>query len=265
MVDVPLRHKAGDRRPATGPSGSAFSRAKAARVTPAIRRPRWPRVLAIAALVAGAVLALGYATRLGIDAYRGSLTLSGLSEDQAPVAITIAGERLRIPGNMFRDSVARAGGTLKAAELVVHWPTFAGYSKALDADFKDGSPSAPLVYLTVAERTVALDAAARLDGVYARFFVGDPVASPPGLTARRLSLDSGYDGEIVYYGPAGADRFVARCLPEARADTPATCIRDIAIGRNLTLLYRFNRDIIGGWQDLDRGIRALGAKFIASG
>jgi hypothetical protein len=88
--------------------------------------------------------------------------------------------------------------------------------------------------------------------------------APDGLTARRLSLDSGYDGEIVYFGPAGPDRFVTRCLADAPADTPPTCLRDINIGRNLTLLYRFNRDIIHDWQELDAGIRALGDKILTA-
>ena len=71
--------------------------------------------------------------------------------------------------------------------------------------------------------------------------------------------------KIVYYGPDVPQRFVARCLPVATADIPATCLRDIAIGRNLTLLYRFNRDQIADWQSLDAGIAALAGKITSGG
>jgi hypothetical protein len=197
MVDVPLRHRPGQKRPSVTPWPQG-SWPQAPRVAAAIRRPRWPRVLLAFGVGAVLILTLGYGTRLAIDAYRGSLTLTGLSDDTMPVTVTIAGESLAIPGNMLRDDTARAGGVIKQADLVLHWPALEGYSQSLAADFRDGSASAPLIYLTIAGRTVALDAAARLDGLYARYFVGDPLPAPPGLSARRLSLDSGYDGEIVY-------------------------------------------------------------------
>jgi hypothetical protein len=234
-----------------------------ARVAPAVRRPRWRRIAAGAALVVAAILALGYATRVGIDAYRASLTLSGLSDDATPVPLTVAGERLTIPRNMLRDAAVSAGSDQKQADLVLHWPSLEGYSKSLAADFKDGSASAPLVYVTIGPRTVPLDAAARLENVYARYFVGDALPAPEGLTARRLSLDSGYDGEIVYFAAGGADRFVARCLADAAPETPATCLRDIGIGRNMTLLYRFNRDIVRNWKELDAGMHVLADRILA--
>ena len=232
-------------RPAAGPGQKTVARPKP-RLAPAIRRPRWPRVLAIVAIAAGLLAGLGYAVGYGLDAYRASVTLTGLTADATPIALTVAGEALAIPGNMIRDPAERSGDPLQQVDLVMHWPTLDGYSRALASDFTDGSPSAPLVYATIAGQTVAVDPPTRLRDIYALFFTGDPLDAPGGLTARRLSLDSGYDGDIVYYGPPGPDQFVARCLAEATAETPATCLRDINFGENLTLIYRFNRDIIGG-------------------
>ncbi len=264
MVDVPLRHKVPGQRPAAAQSSPPKGGRPMPRLTPAIRRPRWPRVL-LAVVVAGAVVAgLAYGARVGIDAYRGSLTLAGLTDDPRPVAVTIGSEALAIPGNMMRDASDRAGGTMKQADLILHWPTLEGFSDALATDFRDGSPQAPMVFATVAARSVALTPAERLDSVYTRSFVGDPLPAPPGLAARRLSTNSGYGGEVVFYGPPGNDRFVARCLADATVDTPATCIRDINFGQNLTLLYRFNRDIIGDWQALDMGMRSLANHLVAA-
>ena len=233
-------------------------------MVPAVGRPRGPRIALAAALGIVAILAVGFAARLGLDAYRNSLTLTGLSADPSLVALTVAGEQLTIPGNMLRDPAVRKGGAVAEADLLLHWPNLEGYSKPLAADFADGSPDAPLIYASIAARTVPLDATELLVGVYQEFFVGDPLPAPDGLTGRQLSPNSGYDGEVVYYGPDGPQQFVARCLAEATPETPATCLRTINIGKNLALLYRFNRDRIGDWQALDAGMQTLAVKIVAA-
>ena len=241
----------------------ASAKPDAPRVITAVRRPRWPRIAGVIVVCVATIVLLAYATRVAIDLYGASLTLTRLSADPSPVAVTIGGENVAVPRNMLRggDSV-RNGQTVDRAELLLRWPGLEGYAPASAADFTDGSPFAPLVYATISPRTVALDSAARLDNIYARYFVGAPIVAPGGLTARALSAESGYTGEVVYYGPAGQQRFVARCLARATADMPATCIRDLPMGQNLTLLYRFNRDIIGDWQALDAGMQALAARLV---
>jgi hypothetical protein len=160
---------------------------------------------------------------------------------------------------MLREPATRGGGAVKQAELLLHWPTLEGYTQALAADFIDGSPAAPMVYATIAPRSIALDPGARLDGIYSKHFVGDPLPAPTGLTARRLGAESGYSGEIVYFAAAAPERFVARCVAESTPEIPATCLRDLKVGKNLALTYRFNRDIILEWVALDDGMRALRA------
>jgi hypothetical protein len=175
------------------------------------------------------------------------------------VTLLVAGESVAIPANMLRFADQRRGGAVEHADLVLHWPTLEGYSEALAADFMDGSPAAPIVYATLARRDTPLDAAERLEAVYRRFFVGEPLPAPTGLTARRLDGDSGFVGEIVYYGPEENGPFVARCLAQSTPEVPATCLRDIPVGRTLSLLYRFNRDLIGDWRALDTGMAAVAA------
>jgi hypothetical protein len=213
-------------------------------------------------MLIGAVVAMGYGARWGIAAYRAALVVTGLSDDPAPVHLTIGDETIVVPGNMLREAAARAGGEVKRAELVLHWPTLEGYSPALARDFVDGTPSAPLVYATVAPRSIGLDAEARLDSVYADRFVGEPLPAPDGLSAHRLGAESGYGGEVVYYSAPGPGRFVARCVSPSTPEIPATCLRDFDMGRGLAMLYRFNRQIIGDWAALDGGMRALAARIV---
>jgi hypothetical protein len=246
MVDVPLRHRGRSRRPT--PAADRHSRLG------------WP--LAIVALIIVGVFALGGLLRIAIDAYQARMTLTGLSDDPRPIALSIDDEHLAVPANMIRFAGTRRGGPVDQIDLALHWPALEGYSARLAEAFKDGSPSAPIVYATIARRDTALDATARLDNVYARFFVGKPLPGPAGLVGRRLGEDSGYQGEIVYFLPDGPRPFVARCLAESTPEMPATCLRDVNLGTGLSLLYRFNRDLLADWRALDTGVLDLAVGFL---
>jgi hypothetical protein len=165
---------------------------------------------------------------------------------------------------MIRFERSRDGGSVDRVDLILHWPTLAGYSKELADAFKEGTLDAPIVFATITARDTALDASARLDQVYSRYFVGNPVAGPDGLVGRRLSADSGYGGEVVYFVPDDLHPFVARCPcpAESTAEMPATCLRDFNFGQNLSLLYRFDRDLLAQWTNLDTGFHRLATGFL---
>jgi hypothetical protein len=199
-----------------------------------------------------------------IENYRDRIALRGLDGKPSPVSLSIAGEPLSIPANMFRFRADRRGGALDRVSLLVHWPTLDGFSDELADDFKDNSPDAPLIYLTVAPRDTALDSTARLATVYENFFDGPVVPGPAGLVGRRMKADSPYAGEVVFFQPRGNVPFVARCMVESTPEIPSTCIRDVNFGRGLSLLYRFNRTRLADWSRLDAGLYALADSFLFS-
>jgi hypothetical protein len=243
MVDVPLRHK----------SATAASAGRG-EAKPGSAWQRWVP-WAAAALAAVAVGGWYYAT----VAPRGALNLVS---DRTPVALTVAGHRLLVPANMLRTAASRRGGNVEQADLVVHWPDLDGYTPRAAADFMTGDPRAPIVYVTIRGQESPLDATARLDTVYARFFTGKPVAGPTGLVGRALSADSGFGGEVVYFLPAAAQPFAARCFATETPEVPATCLRDINFGGDLTILFRFDRNLLGQWQQLEAGMRRLAANVL---
>jgi hypothetical protein len=164
---------------------------------------------------------------------------------------------------MIRSGRTRRGGAVERIELALHWPTMSGYTAELAEDFRQGPPVAPIIYATIAPRETPVDSTGRLDTVYARFFEGTAVAGPQGLVGRRLSADSGYGGEIVYFDPANRTPFVARCPAEVSPDMATTCLRDIAVAGDLSLLYRFDRSLLGDWRIIDDAVRRLAAGFVA--
>lgn len=250
MVDVPLRHNSGRKDPPVAPQRGRGLRAPRSRL----------RAPVLAAIAAGVLIAIGFGAKSALDSWQASAILSGLSADTAPVALSIAGEALSIPANAIRSANTRRGGAVERADLILHWPTMGGYTQERTAEFNSGAAS--LVYATIAPRTSPVDSTARLEAVYARFFVGKAFPGPAGLIGRQLAEDSGYRGEIVFFDPAAAEPFVARCPVEWTDEMPATCIRDFDIGQGLSLLYRFDGTLLAEWQALDAAMHVLTARYL---
>ena len=220
-----------------------------------------PGVIAGTVVAVAIVLVVGL--RSALDAWSDNVILSGRSADPTPVVFSIRSEPLSVPANMIRSAKARRGGAVERIDLAVHWPTLTGYSEALADAFGDGAATAPIVYLTIMPREMPVDSTGRLETVYARFFVGKAEPGPNGLVGRQLAEDSGYGGEVVYFAPAEARPFVARCLVDPAPDVPATCLRDLNIGRGLSLHYRFNVSFLDDWAALDASMHKLAAGFLA--
>jgi hypothetical protein len=221
-----------------------------------------PALLTLAGLAFLGAIAWGIDS--AIESYRDGIALRGLDGKPSPINLTVAGEALTIPANMIRFRADRRGGELARVSLLLRWPTLEGFSEDIADDFKDNSPDAPLIYVTIAARDAALDSTARLDTVYEHFFAGPVVPGPPGLVGRKMKADSPYAGEIVFFQPRGNARFVARCMAESTREMPSTCIRDVNFGRGLSMLYRFSRTRLADWRRLDAGLYALADSFLFS-
>jgi hypothetical protein len=217
---------------------------------------------AVMAIVVLALVALAIGINAWIENYRDRIALKGYDGKPSPVALTVAGEALTIPANMIRFRAERRGGVVEQVDLLVHWPSLEGFSEGFAEAFKDTSADAPLVFVTISARATDLDATARLASIYGRFFEGQALSGPAGLTGRNLSPDSGYRGEAVYFTPNAPAPFVARCVAEATAEIPATCIRDVNFGKGLSMLYRFNVAHLGDWQAMDTALRSLVEGFV---
>jgi hypothetical protein len=208
------------------------------------------------------VIAVGGLIGAAIQVYHDAMAATGLTTDTSPVKLAIGPQELTIPANMIRSWRTRHGGPVDHADLALYWPGLEGYSAKTAAVFADGGPAAPIVYATLSTRDEAMDSTERLDEVYSRFFTGPPVPGPNGLVGRKLNPDSGYDGEIVFYVPSQARPFVTRCLADSTPEVPATCLRDFNFGNGLSLLYRFNRDLLADWPALDAAMQKLAASFL---
>jgi hypothetical protein len=221
----------------------------------------WKHPAVLAGLVVVVLAGIAYGVNDAIESYHDGIALRGLDGKPSPVRLIVAGEPMVIPANMIRFRAERRGGPVDQVDLIFHWPSLDGFSDERADDFRNPSPTAPLIYVTISARENSLDSTARIDSIYARFFEGPEIAGPEGLVGRALTDNSGYGGEIVYYEPHGAAPFVARCPAEATEEIPATCIRDVNTGQGLSMLYRFNQAYLADWRTMDDRLKRLVGQF----
>lgn len=205
--------------------------------------------LAVAGLMVVGNLALSWSRLFG-DA-------DGRITDPAPVFVYVGEQRLEIPGNMIRFANQRGAGPHQHVDLAVHVPSMEGYSLERHEDFFDGSPDAPILYLTIRKRETATDSAGRLANVYRHFFEDEPLDAPPGLVGHRLSDESGLEGEEVYFEPGSANPFTVHCLPADASGYPAPCLSELHAGTSLSVQLRFRKGLLDEWITIREGAGRL--------
>ena len=183
------------------------------------------------------------------------ISRAGHSDSTTISEIVISNDVLNIPSNAIRYSAQRYSGTQSRLEVYLHWPSLSGYTEALREEFNNSGETTNLVFLTIEPRTMSHDMSGRIQPIYARFFDGPHESGGFGLIRQPLSAEGGYIDEDLYYEAVSPYPFAARCVrPDSKISTPF-CIRDIHVGQELMLTYRFHTKFLGNWMALERGIR----------
>lgn len=183
------------------------------------------------------------------------LSRVGYSQSTNPIEIIVGNSALEVPSNVVRFQKQRAPGSYKRLELFLHWPTLSGYHDLLRTSFSQTGDQADLVFLSLEPRTMSLDMSGRMEPIYSRYFSGNPTKGPAGLVRQPLSTEGGFIDEDLYYDTNNPYPFAARCVrPKSTVSTPF-CIRDIHIGKDLMLTYRFHVRHLPDWLKIDERIR----------
>lgn len=193
-----------------------------------------------------------------------SLSLAGYSDDAAVRRITIGSDRLAVPANMIRHARARQDGPAKRLDLYLRWPQMDGFSEAARDDFNNKDGSRRLLFLSFEARSMSRDMSGRLEPIYRSLTEGSGRAWTGDSIAYDFKPDSGYVGEmLVMRTQPGGEPLVARCLSgQAAAESLASCERDISVGRELSLIYRFPPEMLGQWPAVEAGVRRAAASLL---
>ena len=196
-----------------------------------------------------------------------SIALAGHTDDTTPSEIVIGNNVISAPANMIRFDRQRRNGVAERLELYLRWPGLDGYSDAARDDFNHARGARNIIFLSFEERVMSRDMSGRLEPIYASMLVQPGTAGPGGTVLYAFNNQSGYLNEVlaVAAGPNG-EAFVARCLVgESAAESLAPCERDILIGDDLSLSYRFPKELLPGWRALDAAVLTTVGGFLKTG
>lgn len=214
-------------------------------------------------------VALLAALTLGISIvgrrYGEQLALAGHTDDVTIHQIAIGEDVINLPANMIRFEQQRRSGRAELVDAYLAWPEMTGYQRSLAERFNRTQASASLVFLQFSQSVMTRDMSGRLDPIYSRLFTTGVEKGPAGLEIHRMKPDSGFGNETVLTGKRqDGTVYVVRCLlPEfGQPSGNADCQRDIHVGKDLTLLYRFSSQLLPQWAALDRAMVEFAAARI---
>lgn len=209
-------------------------------------------VVGALAVLSGTINVLGHV-------YGDRLFGQGETDSAEIFSVTIGQDQLRLAANTLRFEDQRTNGPLERADIYLMWPEMAGYRKEYRRRFEDTALSSSLIFIQLSQSTMSRDMSGRLDPIYSHLFDGAAERGPHGLTLHRLKAESGYSNEVVLTAPRLGERdYAVRCvLPvEDAAPSSGDCQRDIHVGKDLTVLYRFSSNLLADWDKIDMGVRS---------
>ncbi|WP_440981738.1 hypothetical protein [Shinella sumterensis] len=227
------------------------------------------RLLTRLTIGVAALAALTVAISLGGRLMGERIALAGHTESTDVLDIIVGQDHVRLPANTIRFEEQRRIGRAERIDLYLTWPEMAGYSNAERLRFNDAGRPESLVFLNLSQSTMSKDMSGRLDPIYSQLFDERSEPGPAGLVLRRLKGNSAYGDEVFFTGtlPDGAD-YAVRCMMPAdeKQSTSADCQRDIHIGRDLSVLYRFSSRLLPQWQAIEARMRDyLGRALVEDG
>jgi len=190
-----------------------------------------------------------------------SISYAGNTADRTLHEIVIGNDVISLPANVIRFESQRVSGAQNAVDTYFSWPGMNGYSEARRDIFSQTRSAHGLIFARIAQATMSRDMSGRFTPIYKRLTDGPPVAGPNGLNSFRLRPGAGYANELMYVQQSPAERpYAVRCLveepgSETNFTTLTGCQRDIFIGKDLSVTYRFSIDLLPHWQQIEADVR----------
>jgi hypothetical protein len=193
-----------------------------------------------------------------------SIALAGHTDDRSLHQIVIGNNVIFAPANAIRFERARRDGPAARLDLYLRWPDLEGYSEATRDDFNHAQGKRNIIFVSLEPAMMSRDMSGRFAPIYSTMIVKPGVPGPVGAMLYGFTEQSGYMNEVLVVGErVGREPYVARCLSgPSTEESLAPCQRDIHIGDNLSLSYRFPKELLANWGDLDAAIQARSSQML---
>ena len=179
--------------------------------------------------------------------------------DAPTLPIVVAGVAFNIEPAAIPMSVQRRPGTQERVDLAYLWPSLLPPDPARKATV--GAPVDPneRLFVTIQTGDGTLALLERVQAIYPRYLVAQPVAGPDGLTLRGFRNDTPYQGEELVFESSAPEHFLARCSRRGVINS-GNCLLERRIGK-ADITIRFPRDWLGDWKSVANGIDRLIARL----
>jgi hypothetical protein len=210
---------------------------------------------------------LSAAISVGGKWFGSSMAMAGHTDNTTLREIVIGNDVIAVPANAIRFERARRDGIASRLDLYLRWPDMSGYSTAARDDFNHAGGSRRIIFLSFEERMMSRDMSGRFAPIYSSMIVKPGVSAPGGVVLYEFNGKSGYLNEVLAVAERPGDTpFVARCLSGPSADESlAPCERDVQVGENLSLAYRFPKELLAEWRALDAAVLAETSRILKTG
>jgi hypothetical protein len=178
--------------------------------------------------------------------------------DAPSLPVIIGGVAFNIEPAAIRQSVQRKPGTQERIDLAYLWPSLAPPEPVSKAAAAPANPNERL-FVTIQTVDGTLPLIDRVQTIYPRYLVAEPVAGPAGLTLRGFRDATPYQSEELVFESAAPEHFLARCAQRGVINS-GSCLLERRIG-NADITIRFPRDWLSNWQSVASGIDTLIARL----
>jgi len=173
--------------------------------------------------------------------------------------IVVSGVTFNIEPAAIREAIERRPGAQDRVDLSYLWPSLVPPDPAVKPTI--GNPVNPneRLFVTIASGDATLPLIQRVQEIYPRYLVAEPVAGPDGLTLRGFRDGTPYQGEELVFEQAQPEHFLARCS-EKGVTNSGVCLLERRIGK-ADITFRFPRDWLSNWKTVAAGIDRLLARL----
>lgn len=179
--------------------------------------------------------------------------------DAPTVPVVISGTTFNIEPAAIRMSVQRRAGAHERVDLSYLWPSLVPPDPATTPTV--GAPIDPneRLFVTILSGEMTLPLMERVQTIYPRYLVAEPVAGPPGLTFRGFRNDTPYNGDDLVFESNAPEHFLARCSRKGVTNS-GVCLLERRID-NADITFRFPRDWLTDWQTVAGNVDKLLARL----
>ena len=176
--------------------------------------------------------------------------------DAPALPIVVAGTAFNIEPAAIRMRVQRHPGTQARVDLAYVWPALTPPDPA-EKSPPPGAPPTPLerLFVSIEGADGTMPPIQRVETIYPRYLVAEPVAGPPGLTLRGFRKDTPYAGEELVFESNNPQHFLARCATQGVIGS-GSCLLEKRIG-DADLTFRFPRVWLDNWQQVAGAVDTL--------